>query len=46
MFQQMRQTGAIFWIKEVASFTANRHAAGVYFRFVNDEYPESIFENK
>ena len=46
VLQQMRQSGAICRVKEMASLTANRHAAGVYFRFMNNEYPESIFENK
>ena len=46
VFQQMRQPRTISGVKEVASLTANRHAAGVYFRFMNNEYPESIFENK
>ena len=46
VFQQMRQTGAICGVKEMASLTANRHAAGVNFRFMNNEYPESVVENK
>ena len=46
VFQQMSQTGAICRVKEVASLTANRHAAGVNFRFMNNEYPESVVENK
>ena len=46
VFQQMCQSGAICKVKEVASFTTDRHATRVHFRFVNNEYPESIFENK